>query len=68
MWILKLRIKHNCTIGDRCEKYEVISEKCPNCGKTKKEIQKRLKEGPKLSHEEIIRRAKEAGLPLKIKG
>ncbi len=50
------------------EKNEIISEKCPNCGKTKKEIEKRLKEGKILSHEEVIKRAKEAGLPLKIKG
>jgi len=25
MWILKLKIKHDCTIGNRCEKYGVIS-------------------------------------------
>ncbi len=49
-------------------KNEILVEKCPNCGKTKKEIEKALKEGIPLSHEEIIRRAKEAGLPLKIKG
>jgi len=41
---------------------------CPHCGKSKKEIEKRWKEGVPPSHEEIIRRAKEAGLPLKIKG
>ncbi len=46
----------------------ILPDKCPYCGKTKKEIEKRLKEGKVLSREEIIKRAKEAGLPLKIKG
>ncbi len=50
------------------EKYEVLVNKCPNCGKTKKEIEKRLKEGKPIPHKELIRRIKEAGLPLKIKG
>jgi len=49
------------------EKYEILSKKCPNCGKTKKEIEKRLKEGKLIPHKELIRRIKEAGLPLKIK-
>lgn len=48
-------------------KDEVLSEKCSSCGKTKKEIEKALKEGVPPSREEIIRRAKEAGLPLVIK-
>lgn len=47
-------------------KDEVLSEKCSNCGKSKKEIEKALKKGISLSHKEIIRRAKEAGLPLKF--
>lgn len=25
MWVLKLKIKHDCTVGNRCEKYKVIS-------------------------------------------
>ena len=50
------------------EKYEVLVDKCPKCGKTKKQIKKALEEGIPPSHEEVIRRAKEAGLPLKIKG
>jgi len=50
------------------EKTEVITEKCPNCDKSKKEIQKALKEGKQPSNEEIIRRMKEAGLdPTKLK-
>lgn len=50
------------------EKCILLVDKCPNCGKSKKEIEKRLKEGKQLSNEEIIRRMKEAGLPLKIRG
>lgn len=48
------------------EKYVLVSDKCPNCGKTRKEIEKALKEGIPPSNEEIIRRLKEAGLPLKF--
>jgi len=29
MWILKLKIKHDCTIGNRCEKYQVSSYSIP---------------------------------------
>ena len=29
MWVLKLKIKHDCTIGNRCEKYKVISYSMP---------------------------------------
>ncbi len=29
MWILKLKIKHDCTIGNRCEKYNVKSYSIP---------------------------------------
>jgi hypothetical protein len=47
-------------------KDEVLSEKCSNCEKSRKEIQKALKEGPKMSHEELLKRIKEAGLPTKI--
>lgn len=50
------------------EKYEILSEKCPNCGKSKKEIERALIEGIPLSNKEIIRRMKEAGLdPSKLK-
>lgn len=48
------------------EKYELLVDKCPNCGKTKRQIEKALKEGIPPSHEEIIRRAKDAGLPLRF--
>jgi sarcosine oxidase delta subunit len=50
------------------EKYEILVEKCPNCGKSKKEIEKALKEGKQPSHDEVIRRLREAGLdPTKLK-
>lgn len=29
MWLLKLKIKHDCTIGNRCEKFKVISYSIP---------------------------------------
>jgi predicted DNA binding protein len=29
MWILKLKIKHDCTIGSRCEKFKVVSYSIP---------------------------------------
>lgn len=29
MWLLKLKIKHDCTIGNRCEKFKVISYSMP---------------------------------------
>jgi predicted DNA binding protein len=38
MWILKLKIKHNCTIGNRCEKYKVISYSLPLGNWSKKGI------------------------------
>ena len=50
------------------ESYEILSDECPNCGKSKKEIDKALKGEPKFSHEEIIKKANDAGLPLKIRG
>ena len=48
------------------EKYQVVTEKCPNCGKPKKGIKKALEEGIPITHEEVIRRAKASGLPLKF--
>lgn len=29
MWVLKLKLKHDCTIGNRCEKFGVISYSLP---------------------------------------
>lgn len=49
------------------EKYKVL-ESCPNCGKSKKEIQKALDTGitKELSHAERLKRLRGAGLPTKI--
>jgi len=50
------------------EKYEILSDKCPSCGRSRKEIEKILKEGKPPSTSEIIRRMKEAGIdPTKLK-
>lgn len=50
------------------EKYEVFSEKCPNCGKSKKELEKALEKGKEPSREDVIKRLREAGLdPSKLK-
>ena len=50
------------------ERYEVLVEKCPNCGKSKKEIEEALKTGKEPSNEEVVRRLREAGLdPTKLK-
>jgi rubredoxin len=50
------------------EKQEILSEKCPNCGRSKKEIEKAISEGPRLSHDEVLKRLREAGLdPTKLK-
>ncbi|MFZ3077749.1 MAG: hypothetical protein WA139_04795 [Candidatus Aenigmatarchaeota archaeon] len=49
------------------EAYDVM-EDCPNCGKTKEEIKKRLIEGKPVNREAILKRMKEAGIdPAKIK-
>jgi endogenous inhibitor of DNA gyrase (YacG/DUF329 family) len=49
------------------EVFEAI-EDCPNCKKTKGEIEQALKHGKEPSHEEVIRRLKEAGLdPTKLR-
>jgi len=46
----------------------VTSAKCPNCGKSGKEIQKSLKKESirEVSHDERLKRLQEAGLPTKI--
>lgn len=50
------------------EKYEILSEKCPNCHKSKKEIEEALKHGKEPSNEEVLKRLREAGLdPTKLK-
>lgn len=50
------------------EKYEILVEKCPNCGKSKKDIERTLKYGKELPNEEVLKRLREAGLnPTKLK-
>ena len=53
----------------KLEMYDVL-ENCPNCGKTKKEIQKAIDTGKTkvLSHKERIAMLKKRGLPLVIGG
>lgn len=49
------------------EVYEVL-EDCPNCGKTKEEIKKRLIEGKPMDRETVLKRMKEMGLdPAKVR-
>lgn len=62
----RIRAGRSTTYIKNPEKNEILSEKCSNCGKSKKEIEKAFKEGRQLSKEEIIKRMKEAGLPLKV--
>jgi transcription elongation factor Elf1 len=50
------------------ERNEIITDKCPNCGKSKKEIENALIHGKELPNSEVLRRLKEAGLdPTKLK-
>jgi len=49
------------------EIYEILND-CPNCGKSKKEIEKRLKHGKEPSREDVIKRLREAGIdPTKLR-
>ena len=49
-------------------KDQVLTEKCSNCGKSKKDIEYALKHGVPPSNEEIVKRLREAGLnPSKLK-
>ncbi len=49
------------------EIYDVL-EDCPNCGKTKEEIKKRLIEGKPMDREAVLKRMREMGLdPGKVK-
>jgi sarcosine oxidase delta subunit len=48
------------------ERYYFLS--CPNCGKNRKEIEKKWKEGKELSREDTLKRLREAGLdPTKLR-
>ncbi len=48
------------------EKSSIREEKCPNCGKTKKEIQVKLDGKVEASHEERLKRIRDSGLPSRI--
>ncbi len=50
------------------ERYEILVDKCPTCGKTKKKIEKALRSGKEPSNDEVAKRLREAGLdPSKLK-
>jgi hypothetical protein len=50
------------------ESYEILSENCSNCNKSKKEIENALKHGKELPREDVLKRLREAGLdPSKLK-
>ncbi len=44
----------------------IVNGKCPECGKSKQEIKEVLESGKPASHEEQIKRLKDAGLPTKF--
>jgi len=49
-------------------KDEVLTQNCPNCGKSKKEIEYALKHGVPLSNNDVLKRLREAGIdPSKLK-
>ena len=57
-------------ITSTAEKTRVEEEKCSNCGKLRKEIEKALETGitKELSHEDRLKRLKDSGLPLILEG
>lgn len=46
--------------------YEVL-EDCPNCGKTRKQIQKKLDGEEEIDHKKVLERMKKQGLPTEIR-
>ncbi|MFH1825138.1 MAG: hypothetical protein ABH873_07960 [Candidatus Firestonebacteria bacterium] len=44
----------------------IKTEKCPDCGASKKDIKKALNHGKQIPHEEKLKRAKEGGMPTSI--
>lgn len=64
----RIRAGRNTQYIKSPERYEVLVEKCSNCGKTKKDVEEALKHGKEPSHDEVIRRLREAGLdPTKLR-
>jgi len=49
-------------MGNFQEEYEVLVDKCPNCGKSKKEIEKALRKEKEMSNDQVKRRLIGAGL------
>jgi uncharacterized protein (DUF2225 family) len=50
------------------EKYVLLVDRCPNCGKSKREIEKTLRLGKEPNNAEVIKRLRDAGLdPSKLK-
>ena len=49
------------------EHYTVL-ENCPNCGASRKEIEKSLREGlsKAINHKDLLERLKKAGLPTRV--
>ncbi len=48
------------------EHSSIQEEKCPNCGKSKKEIQMKLDGEGEVSHEERLKRLRDSGLPTRV--
>ena len=57
-------------ISRTAEKYDVQDKKCPYCGRSAKDIENALKKGTtkEASHEERLKRIRDAGLPTRIEG
>jgi len=57
------------TLHKRPDEYHVQQD-CPNCGKTKKEIERAFETGitKQETHEEKLKRLREAGLPTRVEG
>lgn len=47
------------------DRYYVL-EDCPNCGKTKKEIQEKLEGREEIDHKKLLERLKKQGMPTRI--
>jgi phage FluMu protein Com len=48
------------------EQNDIQEEKCPYCGKTKKDIQKEFDGEREIDHKEALERLKKRGLPTRI--
>lgn len=49
------------------ERFFVLTQKCPNCGKSAKEIKRKLEcESKPIPHQELLERLRKAGLPTRV--